>query len=246
MPDVIILCGGAGLRLRSLVGDLPKAMANVAGRPFLELLIRQLRRYGFRRVVLAVGYGRELVRWHFGDGKFDVRIEYSAESSPLGTGGALRKALDLVESEYVLIMNGDSYTNADLAAFVAASLESKVDASMLVVPADGRDDCGTVLLDEKGALLRFEEKEDSPDAPHLNSGVYLMSRQLLHEIPLGTEVSLERELLGRWLREGKNIKGFVSDGRCIDIGTPERYCSAQKALADVEDCAAVTETWWQS
>jgi len=246
MPDVIILCGGVGLRLRSLVGDLPKAMANVAGRPFLELLIRQLRRYGFWRVVLAVGYGRELVRWHFGERMFDVRIEYSAESSPLGTGGALRKALDLVESEYVLIMNGDSYTNADLAAFVAASLEAKVDASMLVVPADGRDDGGTVFLDKKGALLRFEEKKDSPAAPYLNSGIYVMSRQLLYEIPRGTEVSLERELLGRWLGEGKNIKGFVSDGPCIDIGTPERFCRAQKALTNVEDCVAVTETWRQS
>lgn len=234
MPDAILVCGGAGLRLRSITGDVPKAMASVAGRPFLELLLRQLRRHGFRRVILAVGHRKELICSHFGEHAFGVHVVYSAESSPLGTGGALRKAVQLVESNSVLVMNGDSYTDADLSEFVADYRESKAEASVLIVPADGRDDCGTVLAGEKGKVVRFEEKQDPLHAPYVNAGIYMISRQLLYEIPPGLEISLEKELLPRWLREGKYIKGFVCLGRCIDIGTPERYRNAQDLLANVE------------
>ena len=118
-PDAILLCGGAGLRLRSVIGDAPKGMASVAGRPFLELLLRQLRRHGFERAILAVGYRKDVIQSHFGERAFGLHLAYSVESSPLGTGGALRNAADLIESDSVLIMNGDSYTDADLSEFVA-------------------------------------------------------------------------------------------------------------------------------
>jgi NDP-sugar pyrophosphorylase family protein len=232
--DAMLVCGGAGLRLRSITGDVPKAMASIAGRPFLELLLRQLRRHGFQRVILAVGHREDVIRSHFGESAFGLQLAYSAESLPLGTGGALRKAVDVVKSDSLLIMNGDSYTDADLPKFVAAYRESKADASVLLIPADERDDCGTVLVSEGGRLVRFEEKQDSFHAPYFNAGVYMMSRQLLYEIPPGLEISVERELLPRWLKQGKDITGFVCLGRCIDIGTPERYRDAQDILANVE------------
>ena len=234
MPDAMLICGGAGLRLRSITGDVPKAMANVAGRPFLELLLRQLRRHGFQRVILAVGHRKDVIRSHFRERAFGLHLEYSVELSPLGTGGALRKAVDAVESDSVLIMNGDSYTDADLSKFVASYRESKADASVLLVPADGRDDCGTVLVDDRGRLVRFEEKQDSFHAAYVNAGIYMISRQMLYEIPPGIEISLEKELLPRWLNQGMDITGFVSLSRCIDIGTPERYRNAQDILANVE------------
>src|SRR5262245_4985053 len=109
-PDAILLCGGAGLRLRSVIGNAPKGMADVAGRPFLELLLRQLRRHGFERAILAVGYQKHVIHSHFGGRAFGLHLAYSAESHPLGTGGALRNAAQLVRSESALIMNGDSYT----------------------------------------------------------------------------------------------------------------------------------------
>src|SRR5215469_18199337 len=118
MPDAVLLCGGAGLRLRSVIGNTPKGMANVSGRPFLELLLRQLRRHGFDRAVLAIGYGGEAIRSYFGDQAFGLQLAYSVESCPLGTGGALRNAADMIESDDVLIMNGDSYTDANLQALV--------------------------------------------------------------------------------------------------------------------------------
>jgi NDP-sugar pyrophosphorylase family protein len=234
MPDALLLCGGAGLRLRSVIGDGPKGMAEVAGRPFLELLLRQLHRNGFKRAILAVGYQQDVIHSYFGECSFGLQLVYSAESSPLGTGGALRNAADLIESENVLIMNGDSYTEVDLSKFLAECREAKADASVVVVPADGRSDCGFVLINEDGKLSSFEEKQAPVHAPYVNAGVYILSRQMLYEIPAEVQISLERSLLPRWLQQGRYIKGFIYSGRCTDIGTPERYRDAQSILAHVE------------
>jgi NDP-sugar pyrophosphorylase family protein len=233
-PDAVLLCGGAGLRLRSVVGSAPKGMADVAGRPFLELLLRQLCRHGFERAILAVGYQKDIIYSHFGERAFGLDLAYSAESCPLGTGGALRNAAGLIESQNILIMNGDSYTDANLRELVVDHHKAQADVSVVVVPADGRTDCGSVLINEDGELASFSEKEGPLHAPYLNAGIYMLSRHVLDEIPGGLEVSLERGLLPQWLRQGKYIKGFVCSGRCIDIGTPERYRSAQDILANVE------------
>src|SRR5437667_8523550 len=103
--DAIVLCGGAGLRLRSVTGDAPKSLASIGGRPFLDILLNQLRRHGFQHVILAVGYQRDLIRSHFDNRAHGMPLEYSIESTPLGTGGALRNAVDLIKSDSVLIMN---------------------------------------------------------------------------------------------------------------------------------------------
>ena len=118
IPDVVILSGGFGLRLRGMIGDVPKPMAPIAGRPFLELLLRQLKRQGFLRVILSVGYKQEVIREHFGDKAFGLELVYSIETSPLGTGGALREAVHRLRTETALIMNGDSYTDVDLSGLV--------------------------------------------------------------------------------------------------------------------------------
>src|SRR5580692_11258752 len=118
-PDVVVLCGGFGLRLRGLVGETPKPMAAIRGRPFMELLLKQLRRHGFSRIILSVGYKHEVIREYFGDGAFGLELVYSIEMSPLGTGGALRQALDDIKTDDFVVLNGDSYTNADLNALVA-------------------------------------------------------------------------------------------------------------------------------
>jgi mannose-1-phosphate guanylyltransferase len=234
MPDVIILCGGAGLRLRSVTGDSPKGMAQVAGRPFLELLLRQLRRQDFERAILAVGYQQDVIRAYFGGEALGLRLEYSSESSPLGTGGALRNAAHLVESEIALIMNGDSYTEVKLGTVLADYRESNADACLVVVPADGRHDVGSVFVDEAGRVVGFDEKPEAPRAPYASAGIYVIQRQMLLEVPFGCEVSLEKEIFPRWLGEGKHIKGIVCHARCTDIGTPERYRRAQDVLATAE------------
>jgi NDP-sugar pyrophosphorylase family protein len=230
--DVVVLCGGPGTRLKSVTGESPKALASVSGRPFLEVLFRQLKRHGARRAILAVGYQRDAIRTHFGPGSTGLDLEYSVEASPLGTGGALRNAAGLVQANDVLIMNGDSYTDADLCRFLADYRASGADLSVLVVPADGRIDCGSVGVDAKGKLTDFEEK--SGEQRYVNAGVYLARASLLREIPEGRQVSLEKEVFPRWVSEGKDIRAFVWAGSCVDIGTPERYRDAQNLLAGVE------------
>ena len=234
MPDAIVLCGGAGLRLRSVIGDAPKAMARIAGRPFMELLLRQLQRHGFQRVVLAVGYQMEVIRSYFGERAFGLHLTYSGESAPLGTGGAIRNAARLVESNTLLVMNGDSYTDVDLLRLVSDHREANADISLVVVPTDGRHDCGSVMVDKSGRLARFEERAHPDGAQYLSAGIYVISREVLHDIPAGLQTSIEQELFPRWLDEGKYLKAFACLGPCVDIGTPERLRNAQRVLANVE------------
>jgi mannose-1-phosphate guanylyltransferase len=232
--DAIILCGGAGSRLRSITGEAPKSLATIGGRPFLDILLSQLRRQGFRHVILAVGYQRDLIRSYFDSRAGDVSLEYSIETTPLGTGGALRNAVDFVKSDSVLVMNGDSYTDADLFGFVADYREAKADLSAIVVPTDGRVDCGLVSIDSSNRVLGFKEKQSATGMQYVNAGIYMVAKRILYEIPLNQKFSLEEELFPQLLTEGKNIRAFHHAGRCIDIGTPERYQSAQETLALVE------------
>lgn len=234
MTNAIILCGGAGLRLRSVTGDDPKSMAQVSGRPFLEMLFSQLQRYGFQRVILAVGFRAPAIQSYFGEMFCGMEVVYSNELSPLGTGGALGNAATHIKSSYCLAMNGDSYTDVDLEEFVTAHADSEAEASVVVVPADDRGDVGSVVLDGDNNVVQFAEKERSLFAQHLNAGIYVLSRELLDGIPSGRPLSLERELLPEWIEQGRRIKGFVHSGKCVDIGTPERYQAAQEVLAKAE------------
>jgi D-glycero-alpha-D-manno-heptose 1-phosphate guanylyltransferase len=237
-PDAVILCGGAGLRLRMITGDGAKPMAPIADRPFLEILLRQLRRHAFRRIILAVSYRKETIFSQFGNHFLGLNLFYSDEPFPLGTGGALRNAVKFVESDVALVLNGDSYTDADLAQFVAGHCASDADASLLVVKADGRDDCGSVVIDDGGWIREFKEKTRSFESAFVNAGIYVVSRDLLCSIPVDIQISIEHELFPRWLQEKRSLRAVLSSAECVDIGTPERYRRAQSVLATAERTTA--------
>ena len=234
MPDAIVLCGGGGLRLRSVIGNSAKGMAEIAGRPFLEVLLHQLRRHGIQRVIMAVGYQKDTIREFFGDRLGDMEVLYSEEATPLGTGGALRNAVDFISSDSVLVTNGDSYADVDLARFTEHHREAGADVSIVVVPADGRTDCGFILVGDGGEVKSFDEKQAPPDASYINAGIYMMSKAMLLGIRPGEPVSLEKEVFPQWMSEGKEVQAFIFSGKCIDIGTPDRYRVAQDVLAEVE------------
>ena len=233
-PDAIVLCGGAGSRLKAVTGGAPKAMATIGSRPFLELLLRQLSRHGFERVIMAAAGHQRAIQEHFGVRAFGLHLEYSAESTALGTGGSARNAVELVESKDALITNGDSYTELNFKGFVADCRSRRADASMVVVSADGREDGGSVVVDDSDKVIGFEEKQSRFKPSLLNAGIYLFSRTIFFDVTPGLPVSLEAELLPRWLGQGRHIRAFRCLGRCIDIGTPERYRHAQHILANVE------------
>jgi len=229
-PDVIVLCGGAGLRLRSVVADVPKAMARIGDRPFLELLLEKLDRSGFRRVILATGYQGDAICNFFGSRFRTIALLYSRESMPLGTGGALRNAAELVKSDAVIVTNGDSYTEANLTRFVLEFQQAKAEISVLVVCPDGRKDCGTVAIKDDGSLSSFSEKNCVQAEHYINAGIYMISRERLHDMPKGVQLSLEHEVLPRWIRSGVTVRSFIHRGACLDIGTPKRYRRAQDLL----------------
>jgi D-glycero-alpha-D-manno-heptose 1-phosphate guanylyltransferase len=238
IPDVIILSGGFGLRLRGVIGETPKPMAPIAGRPFLELLLRQLKRHGFSRIILSVGYKQEMIREHFGEEAFGLELLYSIETSPLGTGGALREAADYATTEAVLVMNGDSYTDADISHLVRDHEGNDADVTVVVVP-ETRSDAGSVVLDRNGNVKTFAEKRVVPESRYLSAGIYMLDKRLVGTIPTAAKISLEEQLFPQWLTDGKSIGAFIVDGPCVDIGTPERYRKAQAVLEKVESGSVI-------
>src|ERR1700733_8203347 len=208
IPDVVILSGGFGLRLRGMIGDVPKPMAQIAGRPFLELLLRQLKRHGFSRVVLSVGYKQEVIREHFGEKAFGLELVYSIETSPLGTGGALREAARHIRTETALVMNGDSYPDVVLSRLVREHAGNDADVTVVVIP-ESRTDAGSVVLDRKGKVKAFAEKRHVPESRYLSAGIYMLSKSLIAGIPQGSKISLEEQIFPQWLPAGGGQAGGV-------------------------------------
>lgn len=225
-----ILAGGLGTRLRSVVSDRPKILAEIRGRPFLSYLLDQLAEAGLRTVVLCTGYLGDKVQALFGDSHRGVSLVYSQEPHPLGTGGAIRLAANRLVSPTVLVLNGDSYCQADLGAFWSDHCAAGARATLLLVRVDDASRFGQVEMDEAGRIIRFEEKGARTGAGWINAGMYLIDRQWVERIPSGKAVSLEREVFPGWIEGG--LRGWRSPGRFLDIGTPESYQEADQFFAE--------------
>jgi len=228
--DAVILAGGLGKRLRSLVDDRPKPMATIRGRPFLDILIDDLTRQGFRRFILCVGHRGDQIVAHLRS-RADAEFVFSEERVPLGTGGAIRHAAHLLHSDPFLALNGDSLCRIDYERFIAFHRERNAAASIAVAPARGRSDGGTVELADDARIVRFREKASDASAAsaYINAGIYLLHRDLPASWPQSDPFSLERDVFPQ-LVSGKNCHGFVVDAEVVDIGTPERYVEAQSRL----------------
>ena len=228
--DAVILAGGLGTRLRSVVSDRPKALAVIHGRPFLGYLFDQLTSAGISRVVLCLGFGSRQIRESFGESYRGLRIIHSEESTPLGTGGALRLALSKLQSDPVLVMNGDSYCAVDLESFWTSHQNRGAAASLLLARVPDTDRFGRVELSGRNEVVAFQEKGKNSGVSLINAGIYLIDCSLIEEIPSGCQRSLERETFPNWI--GRGFYGFATTARFLDIGTPEAYASAEEFFAD--------------
>lgn len=229
----LILAGGLGKRLRSAVTDRPKVLAPVCGRPFISYLLDQLIATGLRQVILSTEYKGDQVREAFGDEYKDLTIHYSQEPEALGTGGAVRYGLPLVTTEAVLVMNGDSYVDADINSYLAWYFEKDHQSSLLLTKVTDTRRYGRVEMDEEGRITYFEEKCKGRQSNQgwINAGVYIMKKHLLESIPFGKHFSLERQFLPYLV--GKGLFGFKTGGAFIDIGTPESYARAERFFAEI-------------
>ena len=231
--EVIILAGGLGTRLRSVVSEVPKCMAPVNGKPFLYYLLTALSFYLVTRVVLSVGYRREFIMdWVEVYGQeFPFDIDFAVEEVPLGTGGGIRLALDRCTSDSVCVMNGDTFFDVDLEELLEAHQQSNRLLTMAVKHLENFDRYGTVDFDVDGAVTGFNEKRFCEDG-YINAGVYMVSdRNLLKDMP--EKFSFETGFLQPKASEGL-VQAFVSDGYFIDIGIPQDYAKANEDFKDFE------------
>jgi D-glycero-alpha-D-manno-heptose 1-phosphate guanylyltransferase len=228
-PDTpaLLLVGGLGTRLRSAVPSMPKPLASVGKKSFLELLIRQLKHQGIRRLILCTGYLADQVENEFGDGRaLDLEIAYSKELEPLGTAGAVKLAQShLGNASQFLVMNGDSFLEIDLPQFLQFHRDRGALVSMAVVRVEDSSRYGTVQIDRNQKVIGFLEKAGSNGPGLVNGGVYVFSPQVLQYIPDGRS-SLEKEVFPHLL--GQGVYAYEQSGMFIDIGTPEDYAKAQQ------------------
>jgi NDP-sugar pyrophosphorylase family protein len=221
---VAILAGGVGSRLRAVIGERQKVVAQVAGRPFVAHLLDALAGQGFRDAVLCVGYRADEVEARLGAAHGPLRLRYSREETPLGTAGALRRALPLLEGDPVLVLNGDSFCGADLAAFCAWHSTAGGEASLVVVRLEDASRYGRVELDADSRVLAFAEKQPDAGAGWINAGIYLLARHRIAELSARAPLSLERDVLPGWV--GTGLRAWRTDARFLDIGTDRSYARA--------------------
>jgi D-glycero-alpha-D-manno-heptose 1-phosphate guanylyltransferase len=212
-----------------VVQDRPKVLAEIAGRPFLTYLLDQLIKVNIGEVVLCTGYRSNQIRDTLGDRYQGLGITYSVETFPLGTAGALRLALPLFRSDPVLVMNGDSYCDAEFGSFSQWHWRRQAVTSLLLTKVDDTQRFGRVQVAENGTVAAFQEKGASAGPGLISAGIYLMSRNLITSIPGGTPVSLEHEVFPRWV--GHGLYGFETESRFMDIGTPDAFAGAGSFFA---------------
>ena len=222
--EAIVLAGGFGTRLQTVVKEVPKPMAPVAGKPFLQYILDYLIAHKVTHVVLAVGYLRETIIDYFGDNYLSLSITYAVEENPLRTGGGILNACKQIKGDNVFVINGDTFFDVDL---VELSAFHETNNALLTVALKNMkkfDRYGTVETDNDGRIVGFLEKKYL-DEGLINGGIYCLNKHIFHpELPAA--FSFEKEILEKEIVNRK-IYGLRSEGYFIDIGIPEDYARAQ-------------------
>lgn len=226
--EAIVLAGGIGTRLRAIVPDQPKPMAPVAGRPFLEILLDDLARKGFRRVILSLGFMAERVVDHFGTEYAGMTLVPVVEDQPLGTGGGVRLAMEQLISDHAYIFNGDTFLDLDASAVETRWLADRRPIIVARSVSD-TDRYGRLIVDENRVVGFTEKGLAGPGL--INAGCYVLPRSELSRFPVGTPFSLEQDVLAPLVQSG-GVDAFITSGEFIDIGVPDDFHRAQTLLAD--------------
>lgn len=225
--QAILLAGGLGTRLRSVVNDRPKPMALVEDKPFMEYVVHELVKQGITEIIFAVGYKGSMVEEYFKDGSgFGAQISYAYEEELLGTAGAIKNAGRFIHENRFFVLNADTFYLFDYSRLVRMASEENMDMALVLREVPDVSRYGEAVL-SGNRLVRFNEKNSVSRQGTINGGIYLMKQELLEEIPVG-KVSLENEMIPKWMREGRILGGIVNDGYFIDIGVPEDYFRFQE------------------
>ncbi len=227
----IVLAGGLGTRLRSVISDMPKPMAPVGDKPFLHFIFQYLQKQGITDVVLSVGYKSEMISDFFGEKYAGINIRYAVENEPLGTGGGIAQAMAMIDSD-AFVLNGDTFFDVDLSDLYSFYKKRNADIALALRRMYHFDRYGTVEVGNHDRVLQFHEKQYRNEGL-INGGVYVLSKDLFkkvqaeEETDLPQKFSFEKDILEKHLNHlhyhGKEFKGYF-----IDIGIPEDYQKAQE------------------
>jgi D-glycero-alpha-D-manno-heptose 1-phosphate guanylyltransferase len=233
--EAIILAGGLGTRLRSVIPDLPKPLAPIEGKPFLEYLLNYWEAQGIKHFILSVGYKHNTIQEYFGTKYKSADVSYAVEPEPLGTGGGLLLSVQKLKSNQPFIsLNGDTFFAVNRRSLLKYHLEYKADMTLSLVEVSEKNNrFDEIQQDKEGWITSIGTTLDNQKKPLVNGGVYIISPGLLKmnkdKIPI--KFSLEGELLPKLFKNKKKIAGFLSKTTFIDIGLPQDYKRAAKVLS---------------
>jgi mannose-1-phosphate guanylyltransferase len=224
----ILLVGGFGTRLMPLTRNTPKPMLTVAGIPVTEHQLMMAKAAGIKEIVLATSYLSEVFTPYFGDGSaWGMSIKYAVEKEPLGTGGAIRNAAQLLDTqESVVILNGDVLSSHDLSEQIRQHEAHDADVTLHLTQVEDARAFGCVPTDSQGRVTAFLEKMENPVTNQINAGCYVFNPRVISSIPLDTVVSVERETFPQLVANGAKVYGYLENAYWLDIGTPKALLKA--------------------
>jgi D-glycero-alpha-D-manno-heptose 1-phosphate guanylyltransferase len=226
ISEAIILAGGLGTRLKEVVHDVPKVMAPVNGRPFLEYILDYLNHEVFTHVVLSVGYKHDIIINHFGNQYKSISIDYAIEEQPLGTGGGIKKAFEKVKGRKALVLNGDTMFAVNLDKLVSFHFAHQSNFTMALRQLDNVERYGSVSIDLNQRIYKFEEKGEYAGEGLINGGVYIINKKFFEENEFPDKFSIEKDAFEKMYLDYP-FYGVICHRKFIDIGIPEDYKRAQ-------------------
>jgi len=231
--EAIILAGGLGTRLKGVIKDIPKVMAPVNGRPFLEYILDDLEHNIIDHVVLSVGYKHEVIQDYFKDQYKSISIDYAIEKEPLGTGGGIKKSFDFIKGFRALVFNGDTMFRINLSRIFEFHFSKSSRFSIILRQVDDVSRYGSVEIDDNHKIIRFNEKGLQTGMGRINGGVYLINKSFFKENKFPERFSLEKDCFEK-MYEQFPFYGIVCKQYFIDIGIPEDYQKAQNDFKEFE------------
>lgn len=226
--EAIVLAGGLGTRLKHVLPDIPKCMAPINGKPFLTFVLDYLENQKIDKVILSVGYRKEHIINYFGKSYHSLEIIYSIENEPLGTGGAIKQALDFCTNKFAFVVNGDTYFKPDLAALSILHKKTEADITVAVKQIDDTSRYGMVVTDQDGRIIEFREKDKLSAGGWINGGIYLFKKTVFDTFQQ-QKFSIENDVF-KVSCDNLNLQAFQTAAFFLDIGIPEDYARAQILL----------------
>ncbi len=231
--EAVILAGGMGSRLKSVVNDRPKPMALINNKPFLHYLLSNLKKENFEHIILAVGFKYKIISDYFGDSFLGMKISYAVEEHPLGTGGGILNALKQARENFTFVLNGDTYFPVSFAEMENLAVEKQSDLVIALRKIDNVSRFGTIEISGENRIVKFVEKQNNAGEGLINGGIYLIKNSSFIQLGFPEKFSFEEDFLTAKFKE-KKFFGIPFNSYFLDIGIPESYNQAQTDFLNFE------------